>query len=297
VLPPEIPQLYIPVAKPAAALVYSPVILGAARVSFSDGKLGIDEARDVVVVTSVGDGAVAVDWEEGSTLDVEAARLRKEPEAADASFQDVPGAAAKPKNYAVWEKAFSQWLSRSQKIELFRHRGAKLTSKPGESEGDFRIRVGDAQRVARDAAVDALRQKYATKQGALVERLRKAEATVSRESEQSSQQKIQTALSVGASLLGALMGRKTISSANLGRVTTAARGVGRSMKESSDVTRASESAEAVKQQMQALEDQIRGETQALAASFDAALTFETVTLAPKRGQVSVQFVALGWDPS
>jgi hypothetical protein len=297
VLPPEIPQLFIPVSNPSAATVYSPVIVGAARVSFTDQKLGIDEAREVVVVTGVGDGAVAVDWEQANALDVEAASLRKEPETPEASFQDVPGAAAKPKNYPLWAKAFAQWLARTQKVELLRHRDSKLTSRPGESERDFRIRVGDVQRVARDAAVDALRKKYASKQTTLAERLRRAESAVSRESDQASQQKLQTALSVGASLLGALMGRKAISSANLGRVSTAARGVGRSMKESGDVTRASESVEAVRKQIQDLEDQIRAETQTLTDSFDAAVTLETVTLSPKRGQVAVQFVALGWDPS
>ena len=32
------------------------------------------------------------------------------------------------------------------------------------------------------------------------------------------------------------------------------------------------------------------------ARYDAAPQLETVSLAPKRGQVAVQFVALGWDP-
>ena len=38
------------------------------------------------------------------------------------------------------------------------------------------------------------------------------------------------------------------------------------------------------------------ETQAIAATFDRAPVLERVTLLPKRGQVSVQLVALGWDP-
>ena len=103
--------------------------------------------------------------------------------------------------------------------------------------------------------------------------------------EQASQQKLQTALSVGATLFGALFGRKMVSAGTLGRATTAARGVGRSMKESSDVQRASETAEAVRARQQQLEAQIQEETKTIAAAFEQPVDFEHVTLLPKRGQV------------
>ena len=93
---------------------------------------------------------------------------------------------------------------------------------------------------------------------------------MARESEQASQQKIQTALSFGATIMGALLGRKAVSAGTLGRATTAARGVGRTMKETSDVKRASETVEAVRAQVRELEEQLREETQTLAAAFDRA---------------------------
>ena len=119
---------------------------------------------------------------------------------------------------------------------------------------------------------------------------------MARESEQSSQQKLQTAVSIGATLVGAIFGRKTFSASTLGRATTAARGVGRTMKESGDVQRASESVEAVRDQAKELDDQVRRETQAIATEFDRAPVLEQVTIVPKRGQINVQLLALGWDP-
>ena len=68
------------------------------------------------------------------------------------------------------------------------------------------------------------------------------------------------------------------------------------MKEAGDVQRASETVEAVREQSRELEDQVREETQAIAASFDRAPVIERLTLPPKRGQINVQLVALGWDP-
>ena len=141
-----------------------------------------------------------------------------------------------------------------------------------------------------------MRSKYAAKQATLAERLRRAEAGVARESEQASQQKMQTALSFGATIMGAFLGRKAVSAGTLGRATTAARGVGRTMKETSDVKRASETAEAVRAQIRELEEAADEETRTLAAAFDRSVDLEPVTLLPKRGQVLVHFVALGWDP-
>ena len=141
-----------------------------------------------------------------------------------------------------------------------------------------------------------MRKKYAARQAALNERLRRAESAVGREQEQASQQKLQTALSVGATLLGALMGRKAISASTLGRATTAARGVGRTMKESGDIKRAEDSVESIRGGLTELESEIQAETRRISAEFDAEAPLERVTLSPKRGQVTVQFVALGWVP-
>ena len=270
VVPPGIQQFFIPRTRPddTRGPVYSPMVLGAARITFADPKLGIDVSRDVIYETEIGTGAVAVDWAGAAPVDLPVGDLRRAPDPG-ASYEPLLPAAMQAKNYAVWEKAFTRWLLQAEKIELLRHRESKLTSKPGEAERDFRIRLQEASRTARDEALDAVRSKYAAKQATLAERLRRAEAGVARESEQASQQKIQTALSFGATIMGAFLGRKAVSAGTLGRATTAARGVGRTMKETSDVKRASESAEAVRAQIRELEEAAEEETRTLAAAFDS----------------------------
>jgi hypothetical protein len=101
---------------------------------------------------------------------------------------------------------------------------------------------------------------------------------------------------VGATILGAIFGRKAIGVGSLGRATTAARGVGRSMKETDDIRRASENLEAIAERARALEDEVAQETRRITEEFDAAGATERVSLTPKRGQVSVQLVGLGWLP-
>jgi hypothetical protein len=68
------------------------------------------------------------------------------------------------------------------------------------------------------------------------------------------------------------------------------------MKESSDVQRASESAGAVRARQEQLASQLEEEARIIAARFDGPADLERVTLLPKRGQVVVQLLALGWHP-
>jgi len=162
--------------------------------------------------------------------------------------------------------------------------------------------VQGAQREARDAAVEAVRRKFAEKRARLEERARRAEQGVQREQEQASQAKLQTGISVGAAILGGLSGllggRKSITATTLGRATTAARGVSRASKEQDDVKRAQENVDVAKQALEELDAQIAEETAAIAARFDAdASAVEKASVAPKRGGVLVQFVALGWRPA
>ena len=295
VVPPGIQQFFIP--RPAGAsgpAHYTPVVLGAARLGFGDTKLKIDETRDVVYAAPLAQGPLALDWASSTRLEIAASDLRSAPEPG-ATFDAVPPAGLHPKSYPNWSKEFGRWLAQSESLELLRQRDLNLTSAAGETERDFMVRVQEAQRAARDAAVDALRKKYGAKQAQVAEQLRKAEAAVERESAQASQQKLQTGLSMGATILGALFGRTAVGAGTLGRATTAARGVGRSMKEAEDIKRATENVEAVRARAKALEDEILEETRRISEAAGPP-PIERLALSPKRGQVSVQLIGLGWLP-
>jgi hypothetical protein len=295
VVPPGIEQFFVPPSE-SGPIVYTPVVLGGGRVRFSDTKLGVNEERQVLYAAPLGGGPVAVDWAGATRLDVSITDLRNEPEPA-AEFRPVPEAALKPKNYDAWQKALSKRLSDGETLELFSNAELKVTSKPGENERDFRIRLQDSQREARDRALDAVREKYAPKQRQLIDRLRRAEAAKERETGQASQAKLQTAVSMGATILGMVLGRKVASATSLGRATTAARGIGRSMKESEDIKRAEETVEAVKEEQAKVEDTLKADLQQLTDRLGADISIDRVALSPKRGAVTVQFVALGWVPT
>jgi hypothetical protein len=295
VVPPGVEEFFLPAEGAKPPLHYEPGILGVARVSFSDRALGVDTTSEVLFLAPVSDDAIQVDWAQAQKLDLTPADLLRQPENADADYAPL-GAAGQAKKYSAWQKAFARWLAQNERIELLRHPSLGVTAKAGESERDFRIRLQHEGRAARDGAIEAVRRQYAPKQAALAERLRRTEQAVEREQQQASDQKMQTAVSMGATLLGALFGRKAVSVGTLGRATTAARGVGRTMKEASDVKRAAESVESVKAAVAALDGQLAEDIAAVTAKLDQNVELERIPLAPKRGQVEVQFVALAWAP-
>ena len=146
------------------------------------------------------------------------------------------------------------------------------------------------------SAVEQLRAKDAPKVARATEKVQRLQDSVSREEQQVSQQKLQTAVSFGATLLGAVLGRKTVSMSTLGRATTAARGVSRSMKEAEDVTRAQERQREAAAELKEIEAELASEVQALqSASPDTAI--ETTEIKAKRAGVEVRLVALAWKPT
>lgn len=286
-LPPEIKQVFLP----GASANYEPRLIGAATVCFSDAKTGIDSTKEVLLSAAIEDGLTAISWESAETLAIPLTKLEKAP-AADATFAELPSAAANPKNFSAWEKDFLQALSATQRMTVFRCAEIKEFSKSGETEGEFRTRIDQKFRERRDERVDAIRKKYAPKIAALGARESRARAAVERQKEQASHARMQTFISLGSTILGAVMGRK-INATTINRAATTARGVGRSFKEGSDVGNAEQSAETIRQQIEEMNTECEAEVAALGASAPAIDSFE---IKPARTGTTVRLLALGWQP-
>ena len=298
-LPPGVPQHFIPLrgSKPVGSeLIYVPMLLGVSQIRFSDSKSGIDSLQDLTILAPIADGPVAIDWDKAGSVDLSVADLERDPEEG-AKFLALPTSAGKAKNYADWNKDFGGWLYRTQKLELFKSPSTKEVSNLGESERDFRVRLQQVGREARDKAVEELRRKYASKIATLEERIRRAELAKEKQQTESRASQVQAAISVGASILGAFMGRKTMSASNIGRATTAIRSAGRVMKESKDVGVAEENVAALQQQLADLEAQFKSESDALAAATDPLNEkLDTISIKPTKANIAVKLVALAWTP-
>ena len=298
VLPSEIPQYFLPARAISAgsSLVYQPMLLGTARVYYTDPKVGVDETDAQSLLVHVKPGPVCVDWDAAEQSDIVETDLEKQG-ASGAQFASLPSDAAKPKSYAAWQKDFADALYKIGKLELSKYAALKATSKQGESEKDFRLRLSQLVRENRDEQKERLRQKYAPKLAALQDRERRAQQQVDAQKSQSTSAKIGAAVSFGAALLGAFMGKKMMSATNISKAGTAMRSVGRVTQESSDVGRAEENAGAIHQQYADLDAQFKQDCDAIDATSDPMTDeLDKVTLKPKKTNITVRMLALCWAP-
>ncbi len=294
-LPPDIPQYFVP-RRGSGPITYQPRILGIGKVYFADARAGVEADLPVALIAPIRSGPVPVDWDHAEEAEFTDADLEQAP-ASDAAFGPLPPEAAKARNYAEWKKGFADALYRTRTLSLLRSASLKVVSNPEETERDFRARLALLAREQRDAAADKLRAKYAPKVQTLEERLRRARQAVEVQKEQSRAAKMNTALGFGTAVLGAFLGRKTLSTGNISRAASAARGVGRSAKEASDVGRAEEAVEAVEQQLAELQLAFKSELDSIEARLDAATEeLEKIELKPKKTGITVKAVVLAWEP-
>ncbi len=298
VLPPSIPEQFgTATGRPGAGerLVYQPGLLGAARVAYVSAKHGVDLQRALMVCLE--SGSDTIDWRDAEALTLDQATLAQEP-VAGVDFAPLPSALADPGAIKNAQSAFRTWLRTGNPLVLWRSATfRKLVSAAAETEGEFRARLQQHAREERDSATAALREKYAAKLATLEERARRAEQAVTREKDQATGSKIDAVVSVATTVLGALLGRKTVSATSVGRASTAMRKAGYAKRQSGDVQRATETLEQRQAEITEIDARLQADMAGLDTGFDAQTeALEEISVRPRASDISVQFCGIGWLP-
>ena len=273
---------------------YRPCIAATVRTHFVDSKWGLDAWETQTYLAPLLDDESGPDWTQ-ATISADLKDRMQTTAPAGAVYADAPAAVLRPQNYAAWTKQLGEYVYQTAKLDVFSCPLLKMTSAPGGSEGDFRAHISLALREKRDAEIEKLRKKYAPRLAALTEQVRRGEEKVEREKSQVTDQTMQTAISIGTTLLGALLGRKALSSTNVGRAGTAVRSAGRVAREKADVGRALEGVEVKSQQLADLQGELELEIGRLQGELDpSVIDVEKVSVKPRKADTDVTPAALVW---
>jgi hypothetical protein len=272
-----------------AQLLYRPALLGSAQLHYVDKRVGVDHYADV---TLLAEPETKAGWGDAVEVDATHWRLAAEP-APGACFAKLPSGLGKG-SPAQLERALRAHLQRARPLTLAHCKPLRLVAAPGEAEGAFLVRVRDAQRELRDAKLDELEKRWAPRLARAEGRITTMAEAVERQRSQRSGAVMSTAISVGATVLGALFGRK-VGVGTVGRAATAARSASRTAREQGDVGRAEAQLAEAQAAFEELEVRFQEE---LAGLRDAAADpeLEELTLRPRRGDTRVDEVALVWRP-
>lgn len=299
IIPPDVDEVFFACVQRVprdAQLVYRPGLLGRARLHFVRSTYKVDHWEDRVLLVHAERKIDEDPWDDSVPLSPR--DLDTQPEAAaDARFATVPAIITRASTYAGWQRQLKEHLYREAELPLFRCKLPKAYSEPGETEGDFRIRLTQAAHERRDLEVEKLRKKYASKLKTLKGRILSARQAVDRETDQYNRAKSDSFISIGSSLLGALFGRKLASRTNVGRAATAARSAGRASQQKSDIARAEEKVSVLEADAKALEVESAEAIQELQEKFQVdALELENLSVTPRKGDMEIEQVALAWLP-
>lgn len=263
---------------------------------FTNARYNIEEQRSVLHTVEFEDGPVEIDWDNAEPLDIDVSDLREEG-VSGASFAECPSAAGDAKSYAAWNKDYKRWLRQNENITLYKSKRFGLTSTAAETEGEFRTRLQDAASEKRDQEIAKIRKRYAGKVTTLESRLLRAEQAISREQQQSTKKKLDTAISFGTAILGAVLGRKKFSSTTATKLGSAIKTAGGAGKEAADVGRAMETAEKVKQEIATLNEALEKEVAELDTAFDAqGEELDEIVVRAKSTDINVTLTGLVWLP-
>lgn len=299
VIPPGIKEYFLPLEDEPdddQKVIYRPALFGCAKLHYSKTSIDVDMYKEVCVLQVIDDKVKTDAWDDATVLEIDEPDLEDDPEKA-VEFDDLPADMTQKTNYTAWKHDLKDHLYRSYLLPVFSCKALKATSKPGESEGDFRIRLMHSAREARDVAIEKLRKKYSPKIASARERLRKAEQRVETQKAQEKSQLMNTAISIGTGLLGALFGRKLGSSTNATRMGSAARSAGRIAREKGDVRQAQETVDEYFRKMEDLEVEFNDEVDKMTEEFDTDnLDMEDDSLRPRKSDLKINTMALVWTP-
>ena len=293
-LPSEIEVFYLAPSGTGHGLVYYPAVIGQVEVHYSSAKYSVDETKTMAFAVQLEEGPIALEWDNGVEFELYGLQTAPVP---GAEFADLPTVANEVKSYRNWNRDFLRWVRVSQPLTLYRSERFKQTSGVNESEGEFRARLSQSAREKRDLEIEKLRRKYSSKFTTLNDRLRRAEQAIVREEEQVTSKTVSTVISFGTAILGAFLGRKTVSATSASRMGTAMKSAGRMRKEKMDVARARETAEAIREQLNQLELHLQEDIQKLEDAYDpASEELKEIKLKPKSTDMSLRLFGLAWMP-
>jgi hypothetical protein len=297
ILPPGVREVFFPPRGPLPAtgrVRYEPHVLGRAIVRYSLASAGIEEYRETICLAPAGTARGESAWE---AAEVFTQPPVIEPAPRPGSFAPLPPVLAGPRGYTSLATPLKGWLARTARLTAWKAPAIDAVSRPEESEGEFRSRIARQVREWRDAEMEKVRTKQATKLATLTDRIERARQKVERERAEAQNKSMQTYVSIGSAVLGALLGRKKLSSTTIGKAATSMRSASRATRQQADVAHAEEGLSSLEAKRRELEEEIEAELEQIRLdSAPERITLERLEIPARKTDTSIEEVVLAWVP-
>lgn len=296
-LPKDVGSYFLPKGTVSDGLtIYEPQVFAYARVFFSDKKTGANTQQQMLLLTRFGEPPMVVDWYNAILSDTSFEQLQNTPHQ-PAKLGDLPSQALEKSTWKAWEKDCKDAIRQQQVLTLWSADGVNLYSEVGESETAFRNRLTVPLHEQRDMAIAKLRESFAKRQEALNKKIQAANEKLQQAQSEASQGWLDAGVSIGSAVLGAFMGRKTLSQSNINNVKRAMGqfgGIKDSRAEAGELEGVMQSLQA---EMTALEQELQTQIDSLSQQYDPQTTMlTTIQITPKATDISILLMGVAYVP-
>ncbi|MFZ2330009.1 MAG: hypothetical protein WAW45_00205, partial [Atribacterota bacterium] len=274
-------------------VIYKPSIILNGKVRFYNESKKIDQKEDISLKIPLFQDTAELNIKDALPNE-EDINIYDEKPLERARFLLLPSFLEKMKDISTLEEKFKNYLYDNTRIELFSSKEFKILSTPGEDIADFKSRVSDLIRAEKDKMVEKLTEQYAKKEEKLEKDFIRLQEKLEKEEADVKAITTQSALSLGSSVLGALLGRTKV-----GTLNTGVTGLGRAsriLKEKKDVELVKKKIDALTENIQKLENELKQSVENMSGKFDIDnYTIETISIKPKKGDIFGINIALLWE--
>lgn len=294
-LPEKIRQYYFHQPPFSEEVIYKPNIIFNGRVRFYNEAKQVDKVEEIFLKIPLYEDTTGINFEDYQETEIDHDYNNYDLKPVEnAYFRPLPPFLEKINDMKLLEDRFKNYLYDHKRIELFRNREYKVFSNPEEKIADFKSRLSDLIREDKDKAIEKLKVQYAKKEDKLEKDFVKLQEKLTKEEADVKAITTQSALSIGSSVLGALLGRTKVGTLNSS--VTGLNRASRILKEKKDVELVQKKIELLNSNIQNIENELKEDIEKISLKYNVDnYSIETTSIKPKKSDIFAVSAAILWE--
>ena len=275
-----------------ATTPFYPYIYASTQVRFYNKKRAIDSVKNIELKLELDITQEQLSWE--SSLEENLGTFTKKTNA-NAKYAALPNIITQANSLRNVQKALSNYLYNTHKLELFTCASLKLESKLGVTKRDFLVEVEDNLKELQEISLEKLEDKFEVKYERLEDKLTRLEMRLEKEKGDVSSKTSDTLIDVGLALFSAFFSKSSKSTSMKKGASAFKKGRG-VMKERNDVKNIESLMQDLEDDMQELHQKFEEEVQKIEDKLDIQNYEITSTfIKPRRSDILIKDIALLWE--
>ncbi len=265
--------------------ILAPFLKLSAKINFSKTSKNIDQTKEVCYFLPLNENEI--DWDNIQILNLENESRKKR---ANLKFKPYI-----VQDIKICEKEFKDYLYNHERLEIFQNQKLKLFSTPQQKKEEFIANFKDILEEMKNKELEKLKQKYEKKQSTLEKKLNTALNKLEKEQQEVLSKATTSAISIGASILGAIFGKNLFSRTNISKASSSIRQASGVLKERNDVKRVKEDIKYLNTQMQQLKDEFEQQLNELQNNYEPKnYPINSIFIKPRRAGIYDINISLVW---